>query len=125
MGCWSESCAVTGMEIRYDNRVYVAMVNSEGYNSQQIIVIPPVLGIYDYGGIELLENNTEFGLVKGDAWQPREIEGSDPIYIDAVILEDVLPTISKEFPYAYNETNEPISIDTIADACAIKRTLSP
>lgn len=107
MGCWSEACALSGIEITDGLEVYVALVvPSDGYNNsgQWDLSMPPIKGKYDdYGGLDLLED-TPYGPKNGENWRPEnEIQGAKPkdglpIYIDAELFES-LENLPREFPY--------------------------
>lgn len=107
MGCWSESCALSGMEISDGDTVYVALVipsRSYGHSYNWILKTPPVKGTYDdYGGVNLTED-TPNGPKSGENWRPdNEIQGATaqqglPVYFDAELFE-YLENLENEFPY--------------------------
>lgn len=97
MGCWSESCAVSGVEISCGSKMY-AMTWEKVYDGY-MISIPPVAGTYDdYGGIDLTEDLPEFGLKKGDNWRPVDDKRGKHMFIDAAVF-DFLASIEPEFTY--------------------------
>lgn len=100
MGCWSESCALSGLEIMLgESGVYVAMLKPSKYGDGMEISIPPVKGKYDdYGGIDLEEDCPLLELVTGENWRPREdefLKFGRPVYINGAVFES-LPQLKKE-----------------------------
>lgn len=107
MGCWSESCALSGLEIQMgEENVYVALLAKSKYGEAMYdIVVPPVKGTYDdYGGIDLEEDCFLLGLKKGDNWRPMEDDEDgnapkgEPVYISGAVF-DFLPNLLREFYY--------------------------
>lgn len=98
MGCWSESCAVSGVEIPMSNECYALTLATA--HSGWLIVVPPVKGSYDdYGGINLVEDLTEFGFTKGSNWRPVEdMNRGIQMFVDAAVF-DFLKEIVPEFVY--------------------------
>lgn len=97
MGCWSESCGVSGMEIPDNARCYMLTLVPDKYDKHTYRMgIPPVLGTYDdYGGLDLLENCPALNLKIGDNWRP---EREDKFMIDAQVF-DFLSTLEPDFTY--------------------------
>ena len=60
MGSWSENCAISGLEIRENDEVYIATMIPNPYEpAKWIFEIPPMLGFYDgYGRVFLAEDHT-------------------------------------------------------------------
>ncbi|MBD9511556.1 hypothetical protein IB265_32900 [Ensifer sp. ENS10] len=88
MGCWNESCAISGIDIPHKTKIYVALIGNERFGNDMAIFVPPVLGAYDdYGGVDLLEDSPLFGLKKGDNWRPREDKRGHPVYLDAEVFD--------------------------------------
>lgn len=103
MGCWSEACGFSGMEIPEHTPTYVVLVKPHKYNEGWVPTVPPTKGLYnDYGGIELLEDNSLFGLVKGETWDCTDDKRGQPVYIHADVFE-WLPNIRPEFPSVFLE----------------------
>lgn len=101
MGCWSESCALSGLEIMMgEEDVYVALMTPSKYGKNEWdIVVPPVKGTYDdYGGIDLTEDVPYYNLVKGDNWRPREDGRGQPVYFNGAVF-DSLASLEREFAY--------------------------
>lgn len=99
MGCWSESCAVSGLEIPHNAKIYVALVAESRYGNDLELTVPPIAGTYDdYGGLDLTETFTSLGLKEGENWEVREDKRGAPVYIDAEVF-DYLLNIEKEFAY--------------------------
>lgn len=98
MGCWSESCAVSGVEIRNGAQIY-AMTWQQIYGDEYMISVPPVVGTYDdYGGIDLTEDLPEFGFKKGENWRLAEDERGEHMLVDAAVF-DFLSSLEPEFTY--------------------------
>ncbi|MBO6507365.1 MAG: hypothetical protein JJ979_02580 [Roseibium sp.] len=58
MGCWSESCALSGMELDDGRDIYLATMEPADFSSEVTVIVPPTRGVYDdYGGITLSEDN--------------------------------------------------------------------
>mgnify|MGYP000026455675 CR=1 FL=1 len=70
MGCWSESCALSGLEISDGTDAYAVILKPNKYErSKYDICVPPIKGTYDdYGGLVLLESNEQYNLVKGETF---------------------------------------------------------
>lgn len=109
MGCWSERCALTGLEIANNQVVYVACISEQTDDFYgQSLATPPVKGTYDdYGGIDLLEDVELLGLKYGQNWRPDEEDQKPsvaknltlrPIFIHAEIF-DKIPELRPEFDY--------------------------
>lgn len=101
MGCWSESCALSGLEIMLgEKNTYVALLAPSKYGEpMHDILVPPVKGTYDdYGGIDLDEDCFVLNLKAGDNWRPMDEEVGAPIYLNGTVF-DFLPSIQKEFNY--------------------------
>lgn len=96
MGCWSENCALSGLEILcYPCRVSV--LDESGKH-----LFPYMLGEYDsYGRVDLLEDYPEFGLKNGDSFSP--IEYGKPIYIDEEVFQFV-GSLEPEFSMSGEKT---------------------
>lgn len=110
MGCWSESCAISGMEIPDGARIYIALVGSSRYGDGLDLIVPPVLGNYDdYGGLDLLEGFELLGLKKGENWRPRDDRRGRPVYMDADVYE-FMAGMEPEFTY-----NRPKTIGGMID----------
>jgi hypothetical protein len=102
MGCWSESCGVSGMEIPSGNQCYLATIAPSKYGEVDwCFVTPPVKGTYDdYGGIDLLEDVPYLNLKKGDNYSP---EDAQKYFIDAQVFE-MLGTLKPEYSYDGSQT---------------------
>lgn len=102
MGCWSESCALSGLEVMLGEKdVYVALIQPNKYRDTALweIVVPPIKGTYDdYGGINLTEDAVLFDLHKGDNWRPWNDDRGQPIYINGLVF-DSLPQLEREFDW--------------------------
>jgi hypothetical protein len=97
MGCWSESCGISGIEIPMNNRIYALMMEKSygGY----VVSVPPILGTYDdYGGIDLTEDMPAFDLKAGENWRPVEDQRGLHMFIDADVF-DHLKELEPEFTY--------------------------
>lgn len=116
MGCWSESCALSGVEIRHDERTYAALIRDEGESLTPRFITPLIEGTYDdYGGIDLTEVNEQFGLQKGEHWsltrcEETETLGSIPVYFDAEMV-DSLVNLDLTFPFVWSR-NERFQVET-------------
>lgn len=94
MGCWSESCGLSGLEIREGVECYLAVLAPNGFdidvNARNFdFVVPPIHGTYDeYGGLNLLEDYpfSPFCLKKGDNFRPKLC---DALFIDASVFHFV------------------------------------
>lgn len=100
MGCWSESCALSGLEIGAGDEIFVALISENKYRKGEMeLASVPVRGNYDdYGGIDLLEDHPSMKLKKGDNWRP--VEDGIPMFMNAKVV-DWLEYIKPDFPYAY------------------------
>lgn len=101
MGCWSESCVISGLPIYEYDEVYVAtLIKPKFRNIDWVISLPPIKGLYDdYGGIKLLESNKQFKLVSGEDFEITAIrELGQPVYIAASVFE-LLKELKMEFPF--------------------------
>ncbi|PZR92024.1 MAG: hypothetical protein DI537_14455 [Stutzerimonas stutzeri] len=95
MGCWSESCAISGLEIGYGDKLYTLTVGQ--LYGEPAIHVPPVLGTYDdYGGADLLEDLVAWGRKTGDNWCPIDDKKGQPMYVAAEVF-DFLPSLEVEF----------------------------
>lgn len=108
-GCWSERCALTGLEITNGQVVYVACISDQTDDFYgQSLATPPVKGAYDdYGGIDLLEDVELLGFKYGQSWRPDEEDQRPtiaknlklrPVFIHAEIF-DKIPELRPEFDY--------------------------
>ncbi|QIG66030.1 hypothetical protein phiOC_p388 [Ochrobactrum phage vB_OspM_OC] len=70
MGCWSESCSISGMEIRHGDECLVAYASftyEDSFYFPFRLNTPFFFGEYDdYGGVDLLEDYEPYGFKKGD-----------------------------------------------------------
>jgi len=74
MGCWSERCALTGLEISAGDAAYLAVIDErfDEYDGHMVLM-PPVKGNYDdYGGLVLTEDVPLLGLRSGEQYSPLE-----------------------------------------------------
>jgi hypothetical protein len=128
MGCWSESCAVSGLEIPHNAKIYVAMVGESRYGRDVEVNVPPVAGTYDdYGGLDLTETLTSLDLKTGENWAPRDDKRGMPVYIDAEVF-DFLPSIELEFSYKGPKTigeSLEVNVTKLRDIIARLRPLTP
>lgn len=107
MGCWSESCAISGMEIGDGDEMYMAYVVPHKYEKGTwVINKPPMRCTYgDYGNGFLIEDAPLVGLKVGDELSDRnednDQEGHEwglPIYFKAEVF-DFLPQLKPEFSF--------------------------
>lgn len=102
MGCWSESCGLSGLEIRNGDDIYLATLKPSKYYPQSYdFVMPPLKGTYDdYGGIDLTEDYPfgPFNLKIGDNYSPGLLDARDG-YIVAASVFEFLPSLELEFSY--------------------------
>lgn len=105
MGCWSENCAISGIEIRPGTPCYRAhMIRDKYYESQWEFIIPPILGKYDdYGGLDDPEKSIIWPYEDYDYWPDTiTINGKAvyekplPIYFHAEVF-DLLENVPLEW----------------------------
>ena len=75
VGSWSESCALSGMEISEQDDCYVVLMRPHPYTHHQwVIAVPPIKGRYDdYGSIQVLDPESYRALFKvPEHWTPRD-----------------------------------------------------
>lgn len=90
MGCWSERCALTGLEISAGDAAYLAVIDPrfDTYDGHMILV-PPVKGTYDdYGGLVLTEDVPLLGMRAGAAYTPAE-DGETVVFFNAQVFEAI------------------------------------
>lgn len=91
MGCWSESCALSGVEIGHGDACYVAAFTKEPGDrfNGQTFAVPPLKGFYDdYGGLEKMEGSAIWGIEPGGELDRDAIyELGQPIYIAASVFD--------------------------------------
>lgn len=102
MGCWSESCCLSGMEIGYNREAYAGLLTPNTYRSGAWMFVQlPMLGTYDdYGGLTLAEDVPSLDLKAGDRWSPRDYHSGNPragvFFVDREVF-DYLRAVEHDF----------------------------
>lgn len=102
MGCWSENCGLSGLEIRPGDKIYYAgMTPSKTYGDQGVydFLTPPLYGEYDdYGGVKLLEYYKPLKLKEGDTYTKGCAGGAKDLrFIVRAEIYDMLGTLKPDF----------------------------
>lgn len=83
MGCWSENCALSGLELYDGCDVYAIMLKHEAaspFNSGVYLEMAPVYGKYDdYGGIDIVDDMQMFDAIRLPPSAAIKIERVDQI----------------------------------------------
>lgn len=106
MGCWSENCALSGLEIRSGDEIYYAiMTPSKSYGDHMVanFIAPPLRGVYDYyGGCTLSEPYKPMKLKKGDTLVSGCSGDAENLrFIINAQVFDSLESITPDFAYDY------------------------